>query len=302
MNTYTRLLSVEQVTKLRDILEDKDFEFISIAHTLYAAKKPGLLVSTYNKGNKLLVQGKGTKDFVRYILEPDVLGEAVLDYERILMPEQFTPHFGIDESGKGDFFGPLVVAGVYTDETIADRLEDIGVMDSKRITSANKIRQIATLIRSTPAVAYDVVALRPDKYNQVYPTFKNLNFMLAWGHSVVAEELHKQRPDCTRSLSDQFARPYLLETAFKKKNLGLKVDQRTKAESDIAVAAASILARERFLNWMDAASKHVGFHLPLGCSTSVVSAGKKLVATYGREGLKKYAKMHFKTVEQVFLV
>ncbi len=172
-------------------------------------------------------------------------------------------------------------------------------MDSKRITTPAAIRKLAAIIKATPGIQYDVIAIRPERYNEIYGSFKNLNQMLAWGHATVIEELAKKVPDCPRALSDQFARADVLQTALKKKSITLKLEQRTKGESDTAVAAASILARERFIDWMDAATKKAGMKIPLGCSSRVVDAGKELVATHGKEILGKFAKLHFKTTQQV---
>jgi ribonuclease HIII len=299
MTSHTAPLTADQIGTLRAVLVEQGFEFVPKEYTIFAAKKGKLNVSVYAKGPKVLIQGKDTEDFIRFTLEPQVTGEAKLGYEEIADPEHFSPHFGIDESGKGDFFGPLVIAGVFTDAEITRHLIKSGVMDSKRVTSAAAIRKLAAVIKATPGIAFDVIALRPEKYNELYATFKNLNRMLAWGHATVIEELARKKPDCPRALSDQFARADVLQTALKRKNISLKLDQRTKGESDTAVAAASILARERFIDWMDAASKKVGFTVPLGCSAQVVDAGKKLVATHGPEVLGKFAKLHFKTTQQV---
>lgn len=304
MTSHTAPLNAAQVTKLRTVLESRGFEFTHKPYTIYAARKDKLTVSVYEKGPKALIQGKGTVDFIRFTLEPEVTGITTLDYEESDASsgadlEHFSPHFGIDESGKGDFFGPLVIAGVYTDAAITHHLIKAGIMDSKRITTPAKIRSLAAAIKATPGIAYDVIALRPEKYNEVYPTFKNLNSMLAWGHATVIAELATKVPACPRALSDQFARAAVLESALKKKNITLKLDQRTKGESDIAVAAASILARERFIDWMDAATEKVGFKIPLGASPQVIAAAKKLVAKHGPEILGKFAKLHFKTTQQV---
>lgn len=299
MTSHTTPLTTAQVSKLREILETQGFEFVSKEYTIYAAKKGKLNISVYEKGPKVLIQGKDTEDFIRFTLEPLVLGEAKLGYEEITDPEHFAPHFGIDESGKGDFFGPLVIAGVYTDAEITRHLIKAGITDSKKITTPAKIRQLAALIKATPGIEFDVIALRPEKYNELYASFKNLNRMLAWGHATVIEELARKRPDCPRALSDQFARAEVLQRALKQKNITLTLDQRTKGESDTAVAAASILARERFIDWMDAATKKAGFKIPLGASAAVVSAGKTLVKTHGTGALSKFAKLHFKTTQQV---
>ncbi len=299
MTSHTATLTTAQVAKLREVLEEQAFEFIEKEHTIYAAKKGKLNVSVYQKGPKVLIQGKDTEDFIRFTLEPLVTGEAKLGYEEITDPEHFSPHFGIDESGKGDFYGPLVIAGVYTDAEITRHLIKSGIMDSKKITTPARIRQLAVIIKSTPNIAFDVIALRPEKYNELYASFKNLNRLLAWGHATVIEELARKRPDCPRALSDQFARPDVLQRALKAKNITLQLDQRTKGESDTAVAAASILARERFIDWMDAASKKIGITIPLGASSQVVKTGKELIAKNGPEILGKLAKLHFKTTKEI---
>jgi ribonuclease HIII len=299
MTSHTTTLTAAQVSKLRDILEEQSFEFVEKAYTIFAGKKGKLNISVYEKGPKVLIQGKDTEDFIRFTLEPMVLGEAKLGYEEIIDPEHFAPHFGIDESGKGDFFGPLVIAGVYTNGEITRQLIKAGITDSKKITTPAKIRQLAAVIKATPGIEFDVIALRPEKYNELYASFKNLNRMLAWGHATVIEELVRKRPDCPRALSDQFAKAEVLQHALKQKNITLTLDQRTKGESDTAVAAASILARERFIDWMDAATKKIGFKIPLGASAAVVAAGKILVETHGVDSLSKFAKLHFKTTQQV---
>lgn len=299
MTSHTAQLSAAQVAKLKSALSEQGFEFVAKQYTIFAAKKGKLNVSVYEKGPKVLIQGKDTEDFIRFTLEPLVTGEVKLGYEEIADPEHFAPHFGIDESGKGDFFGPLVIAGVYTDAEITRSLIKAGIMDSKKITTPAAIRRLAAIIKATPGIEFDVIALRPEKYNELYATFKNLNRMLAWGHATVIEELSKKKPDCPRALSDQFARADVLQSALKKKNMTLKLDQRTKGESDTAVAAASILARERFIDWMDAATKKAGMKIPLGASSQVVDAGKALIKAHGPEILAKFAKLHFKTTQQV---
>jgi len=268
-------------------------------HALYAGSKPGLSVTVYAKGPKVLVQGKGTEDFIRFTLEPEVLGEARLGYEEVLQPEMFAPHFGIDESGKGDFFGPLVIAGVYVDGGIARRLIEAGAVDSKRIGSDQRIRTLAAAIRAVPGIALEVVSIGPERYNELYASFGNLNRLLAWGHARVIEGLSAKRPDCPRALSDQFARPEVLERALKAKGLQIRLEQRTKAESDVAVAAASILARERFIDWLKKTSEAGGVCLPAGASLAVIDAGREVVARHGREALGRVAKLHFRTRRQV---
>lgn len=299
MNTHTAPLTSAQADTLRKILEDKGFDFESKPYALYSAKKGKLNVTVYEKGPKVLIQGKETEDFIRFTLEPEVTGVAKIGYEEVLEPDKFEPHFGIDESGKGDFFGPLVIAGVYTDGPIARRLIDAGIMDSKRVTSPARIKKLAQIIRETPGCATTVISIGPERYNEMYASFKNLNRLLAWGHAKAIANLAEARPNCPRALSDQFARPEILERALKTNGVNIRLEQRTKGESDTAVAAASILARERFVDWMDKTSAACGIRLPLGASAAVVSAARELVATRGKEALGKAAKLHFKTTQEV---
>lgn len=299
MTSYTAALTTLQAKKLRDLLVNLGFDFVEKPYTMFAAKKGKLSISVYQKGPKVLIQGKGTAEFIEFHLEPEILGVAKLGYEEVHQPEMFAPHFGIDESGKGDYFGPLVIAGVYTDAAITRHLMAAGIMDSKRISSADKIRKLAAIIRDTPGIAYHILTLPPLRYNELYAEFRNLNRMLAWAHVAVIEKLLLQVPDCPRSLSDQFAKPFVLQKALAGKKLTIALDQRTKAESDIAVAAASILARERFVEWMDKTSAAGGVKLPLGASAGILPAARAVIEKHGKDSLEKVAKLHFKTTAQV---
>jgi ribonuclease HIII len=299
LTSHTAPLTPAQAARLREVLEERGYEFEEKPHTLYAAKKGKLNVAVYAKGPKVLIQGKETEDFITFLLEPEILGEAKLGYEEELDPEMFAPHFGIDESGKGDYFGPLVIAGAYTDAAVARALKAAGVMDSKRISSARRIRELAAKIREVPGIAVSVVAIGPERYNQMFGSFGNLNRLLAWGHAKVIENLAAQRPQCPRALSDQFARPEVLARALKQQGVDIQLDQRTKGESDIAVAAASILARERFIDWIDKTSAAGGVTLPLGASAAVIDAAKEVLSRHGTDALSKVAKLHFKTTAAV---
>ncbi|MBB5350901.1 ribonuclease HIII [Haloferula luteola] len=297
--SHTAALTLPQAEKLRTLLGDRGFDFIEKPYTLFAARKGKLQVSVYQKGPKILVQGKETEDFVRFLLEPEILGEARLGYEETLHPDRYAPHFGIDESGKGDYFGPLVIAGVYTDAAIARALAEIGVMDSKRITSPQRIRTLAAKIRDLPGIETAIVSIGPQKYNELHTRLGSINRLLAWGHARAIALLHEKRPDCPRALSDQFAQPQVLERALKGQKVEITLEQRTKAESDPAVAAASILARERFIDWMDQTSAASGVSLPLGASASVIDAARQVIDLHGIASLEKIAKLHFKTTQQV---
>jgi ribonuclease HIII len=299
VNSYTISILPSQAEALRNLLKDRGFEFADRPYTLFFAQKEKLSVAVYEKGPKVVVQGKDTEDFVRFYLEPEILKEAHVGYEEVLNPTMFEPHFGIDESGKGDFFGPLVIAGVYVDREIARQLLALGVTDSKKIGSDNRIHQLADEIGRTPGLAANVVLIGPEKYNALYEKFGNLNDLLAWGHARVIENLLLQRPDCKRSLSDKFANERVIQRALLKQAREIQIDQQTKAESDIAVAAASILARERFVRWMESRGRELGIVLPKGVSAAVKSAARAVVEKAGRDRLRTVAKMHFRTSAEV---
>ena len=299
VTSFTSPLTPAQADKLRARLAEMNFEFVEKPYTLYAAQKGKLNVAVYTKGPKVLLQGKDTEDFVRFTLEPEILGEAKLGYEEVLAPEKFEPHFGIDESGKGDFFGPLVIAGVYVDGGIARALIDGGVQDSKRIGSDAKIRALARLIKSLPGAAHSVVCIGPDRYNVLQQKMRNVNNLLGWGHARVIENLLEQRPDCPRSLSDQFANPSIIKRSLLERGRRIQLDQRTKAESDPAVAAASILARERFIDWLENAGRQHGVLLPRGASAQVKAAARQLVGKSSAAILRQLAKTHFRTAREI---
>jgi ribonuclease HIII len=299
VNSFTAPLNDEQARKLRSLLDELGFEFSSKPYTVFFAQKNKLSVAVYEKGPKVLLQGKGIEEFVQFELEPKILGEAKLGYEEIHSPEMFAPHFGIDESGKGDFFGPLVIAGVYVDPGIARKFIDAGVQDSKRIGSDARIRALAESIRKESLGLLEVVLIGPAKYNELYKKFGNLNSLLGWGHARVIENLLAKKPECPRALSDQFADAKVIEQSLLRHGRKIDIQQRTKAESDVAVAAASILAREAFIDWLERRGKELGKRLKRGVSEEVKETARELVKTNGAEILPQLAKVHFRTAHEV---
>ncbi len=279
MNSYTHALTKDQATELRALLEELGFEFSPKQYTLFFAQKNKLSVAVYEKGPKVLVQGRGVEEFVQFELEPKILGEAKLGYEEVHSPEIFEPHIGVDESGKGDFFGPLVIAGAYVDRGIARKLLDAGVVDSS-------------------LGLVEIVLIGPAKYNELYDKFGNLNRLLGWGHARVIENLLAKKPECPRSLSDQFADARVITASLLKHGRKIAIEQRPRAESDIAVAAASILAREAFINWLERKSKELGLRLERGVSPSVKENARKLVELNGPGALREVAKVHFRTAHE----
>jgi ribonuclease HIII len=202
---------------------------------------------------------------------------------------------GIDESGKGDYFGPLVIAAVFVDATTQGELKLMEVRDSKKI-SDGRILEMAPDIKTI--CPHSVIAIGPQKYNELYAKIKNLNRLLAWGHAKALENL-LERVTCGRAISDQFGDERLILNALQDKGRKIVLEQRTKAESDLAVAAASILARAEFLLRLKRLSGEVGTTLPKGASPTVELAAKMIVKKHGRDRLGTVAKLHFKTTQAV---
>ena len=221
------------------------------------------------------------------------------------VPSETEPHIGTDEAGKGDFFGPLVTAGVYVDGQVAQILRTLNVRDSKTVSDrelpglALKIRQVVDEGRRA------VLVLAPKRYNELYQQMrsegKNLNTLLAWTHTRVIEDLIKSglRPDFI--LSDQFGNKRYIESRLlmDTRLSGIPVLQRHRAEADVGVAAASILARDGFVRWLDQASKRLGVTLPKGASPNVIQTARTLVSRSGPDALNEYAKVSFKTMQKV---
>ena len=304
--SYTYSLTADKVARLKADLKARGFEFRDVPYAHFGASKDSekVNVAVYTSG-KLVVQGKGTTDFVQFYLEPVLLGEARLGYEHILDPTMLESRIGVDESGKGDFFGPLVVAGVYVNAASARNLMEIGVRDSKLIKSDARIAEIAKQIRATPGCMFNVVSIGPEAYNRLHAKMRNVNDILGWGHARVIENLlAKVDPagsgaNCKKAISDQFGNKNIIKRALMKRGKKIELVQRHKAESDLAVAAASIIARDGFVRQLGVLGKGLGVKLPKGASQAVVDAARELVAKHGREALARTAKMHFRTAQKV---
>jgi len=211
-------------------------------------------------------------------------------------PSHAIERIGIDESGKGDYFGPLVIAGVFVDATTQGELRLMGVRDSKKI-SDGRVFELAQDIKTI--CPHSVIAIGPQKYNELYAKIKNLNRLLAWGHAKALENLLDRGVTCKRAISDQFGDERLILNALQEKGRTIVLEQRTKAESDLAVAAASILARAEFLLRLKRLSSEVGTTLPKGASPAVELAAKMIIKKHGQERLGSVAKLHFKTTKAV---
>ena len=208
LNSYTCRLSDEQAATLKSSLEARHYRFRTVAYARFAGEKEKTNVVFYESG-KLVLQGKGTQEFIEFVLEPEILKEARLGYETVLNPDLLLPRLGVDESGKGDFFGPLCIAGVYVNESVVTAWRDAGIRDSKNISSDRRIKELAERIRGTAGCVTTVVPIGNEAYNRLYQKMRSVNSLLAWGHARVIENLmgqrHRMNPAPLRAISDQFA-------------------------------------------------------------------------------------------------
>jgi len=207
-------------------------------------------------------------------------------------------HIGTDESGKGDYFGPLVVAGFFLEDRQKGVLKELGVKDSKTL-SDNRCREIADILKR--GYVHTLVVIGPEKYNGLYSKMRNLNRMLAWGHARAIENILAEVP-CAKAVTDQFGDEKFVLNALMKQGKTIELVQRTKAEADLAVAAASILARAEFLKRLYFLGKECGLDLPKGAGPQVEQAAVALIRKHGIEALDKVAKRHFKITERVLKV
>ncbi len=303
VTSHTCKLTNAQAEQLRQWAEGHGYKFREIPYARFAAEGDKLNFVFYESG-KLVVQGKRTQEFIEFVLEPEILKEVRLGYEEVLNPQILDPRIGVDESGKGDFFGPMCVAGVYINADVIKSWKDKGIRDSKLIGSDRRMHDLAEIIRNTPGCVSTVVPIGNEAYNRLFTKLRSANAMLAWGHARVIENLmglqYRMEPKPVRAISDQFAATKdVVAKALMSLGRELELVQRHKAEEDIAVAAASILARDEFVTRLGKMEKTYGLPFPKGASPQVEAAGRDFVAKYGADALPKVSKMHFRTSYRV---
>ncbi len=297
-NSFTFTMNETQQAALILLLEQGNYQPATVPYATIAADAEHCRIVLYQSG-KCVVQGKGAQDFITFVLEPQVLLSAKVGYEEVVNPDAFAPHIGVDESGKGDFFGPLVIASAYTDSTLVKPMQEIGVRDSKAISSDARALDIAKALRELLRGRFSLVAIGPRKYNELYTRIRNVNSILSWGHARAIENLLEKVPSCTRAVSDQFGSKEQVKRALMQKGRKIELVQMHKAESDIAVAAASILAREAFLLGLRKLGEQYGVKLPKGASDLVQTAAVSAIEKHSPAVLLETAKCHFKTTDTV---
>jgi len=293
--TYITSLTREQIAELRRYLETKGYTFRRVKYSHFAAAGDGVNLTAYTNG-KLLIQGKGTADFVRYYLEPQLLKEIKFGYEHLLDENiSVEERIGVDESGKGDYFGPLVIAGVHADPSGVKILHELKIRESKKIADQRAIKLASTI---NSKLKTKIVIVGPEKYNMLYDGMGNLNKILAWGHARVIENLLSEIP-CRKVVLDQFGDKSLVRNALMKKGRTVEIDQTHGAERDVVVAAASVVARAKFLTRLKKLSDTFKIELPKGASPKVVEQGRRFIEQRGIQQLTKVAKLHFKTTQKI---
>jgi ribonuclease HIII len=290
--TFTTKIDLKLADKLQEDLKNQGFEISKPPYTVFSARKKGISCTLYESGS-LTVQGKEMKHFIEFYLEPEILKDFKYSYPEAHL--DLTPHIGMDEAGKGDYFGPLCIAAVYADGDGIKKMVEIGVKDSKRITDEG-ILKLSKKIRAT--FPYTAIRLFPLKYNELHGKFKNLNRLLGWAHASALGDL-SAKTGCKTALLDQFAEKHVMENALKQKKIEIDLQQKVRGEEDLVVAAASILARAAFLEGMQLMGEEYGMKFPKGANSHVVTAAQTFVAKFGKEALSQVAKIHFKTTSEV---
>lgn len=300
ISSYTVKLDDAQMEKLHAILKARGWMPFEVAYTRFAYKADHLKVnvSAYTSG-KVVVAGKGTEDFVRDVIEPEVTGAAKLGYDEVLHPDWFEAHAGLDESGKGDFFGPVVAATVIADRPAIESWIKAGVKDSKRIAELQIIK-LDEIIRETKGVVVRTCFCGMPKYNELMSRpGANLNRLLAWQHATALDQALAARR-VPWGLLDQFTEQPLTQRELARKGVKeFDLRMRTKAEEDPVVAAASVVARAEFQRQMSALSKRFGARLQKGAGPLVKEQARQIIDKFGVQSLREFVKLHFRTAYEV---
>ncbi len=300
ITTYTIKLDDAQMEKLHAACAAKHWETAEVPYARFAFKGPKVNVTAYTSG-KVVVAGKDTEDFVQNVIEAEVTGAPKLGYDAVLHPDWFEPHAGLDESGKGDLFGPVVAATVVADEGAVQAWLKAGVRDSKTIVDT-QILKLDDLIRDTPGVVVEMRHMEMAEYNRVMARpYASLNRLLA-SHHADALQGALQKKWVPRGLLDQFSKEPLVQRELKKRGLErFDLQMRTKAEEDPVVAAASIVARAEFVRVMSHLSREFGDKLQKGAGGLAKAQASLLIEKFGARALGHFAKLHFRTCYEVVL-
>jgi len=294
-STYTLKIPASEAPGIKAFFVEHGFEMAEAPHAFFNARGPDCNATFYTSG-KLLLQGK----------EADVwrglLGDLTPDarpYHRALRQHPQPPPaawIGTDEAGKGDYFGPLVVAGVVVQRGHLELLHTLGVDDSKALADSRLPEMEQAILALGPT---EVIVISPVKYNELHTRMGNLNRLMAWAHGRVIETLLERAPNADWVLIDRFAEEDVIRRGLGDRGRATRVAMRPKAEEDPAVAAASILARAAYLRGLHSLSRRVGVKLHPGAGPPTLASARAFVAEHGKAALGEVAKVHFATTEQI---
>ncbi len=291
LSSYINILTSKNIHISEPIRREYCYEIVVSDNS----DKTKLLVYFGKNGNKTVLQGnKNSQLYSR--LNDIIFGEKLFQQEtnELTEPEAY---IGTDESGKGDYFGPLIIAGVFVDNSSKADLKNIGVKDSKLLNDS-AINNLALEIKKIVKNNFDVILISPEKYNSLYTKFGNLNRLLAWGHAKVIENVLKNNK-AVEAISDKFGDEKLIKNSLQEKGKMITLHQFTKAERYTAVAAASILARSKLNKWFEIQNKKFGFIFPKGASSKVEETAVKIKQQYDDRVLGSLVKLHFKTTKKI---
>lgn len=287
-NTLVLKLSPKEQASLKASLERGTFDHRSVPYAAFSVKGEGVTATQYKSG-KLVVQGKGTEMFVARYLDKQV--PAAPKPSPKLGPVD-TYVTGSDETGKGDYFGPLVVVAVRVSPEDRAKLEDSPVTDSKKLTDEACARMAPALM---DRFEHAIARLDPPEYNVVHAREKNLNPMLADLHAQALREIVQ---DGDRVVVDRFANEKLV--ASRMKGLDIELIQTPRAESlEPAVAAASVIARHTFVEALAELSASYAVELRKGAGSPTDKAARAFVKLHGFDELENVAKLHFKNTQKI---
>jgi len=293
-NTVTIQLDEIQKENAEDVLKAYGWkeEYVNNPYAKFRMKSPqSSNVVLYTSG-KLVFQG--SEEFTNIITA--IKNNREDDSDVIA-------HLGVDEVGKGDYFGPLVVVACFLDEEFLEKISSIGIGDSKKF-SDTKITEMYNLVKDHPYFYTSII--HPKEYNQLYKESKNASILLARQHSKVIEmglgDLKSKNIECSRVIIDQFSsKKARILNELGSYGKEIELIQFHKGESDMAVACASVMARGIFLEEMEKMRKKYNFNFPKGAS-DVIDKAQDFVKKFGIDELGNVAKVSFKTTAKVLQI
>jgi ribonuclease HIII len=290
---YSVELTGQQARKLKEYCLARLWDPYEVAYADFAFKGNEINIVHYNSG-KAVIQGKKTEEFVTFVLELEITLEFNFGQNDASDPLWFEEHAGLDESGKGDLFGPLVTACVIARTDGIKSLLAKGIKDSKKIHSENIILDLDAKINSQKGVTCKKMTVNMKKYNELYiSSGSNMNRLLAWMHSRSLLAALQVQP-VGRGLLDQFSKAPLVQRYLGQVD-NFILDMETKAERDPVVAAASIVARAEYVRQMRELSKLAGENLQKGAGAKTLDQAKNLVEKFGEGPQEEFAKLLFRT-------